>query len=217
MSIELDAAVRQPAFVDHRAPADDIALSSKLPTSPIGFLDLGKPTDVLERGLPRLLLIHAASLQFRGGEGEMRGSIRARQLRPVWCAHQRIELNAHPAYSKEPSVQERPVTHDMTTTAFTLDGYRILESKGVVRGVIVRSRSVIGTIGAGLQTLVGGNISLFTELCERTREDAFQLMLEHARQHGGNAVIGIRYDATEVMGGVTEVLCYGTAVVVTPL
>jgi uncharacterized protein YbjQ (UPF0145 family) len=106
------------------------------------------------------------------------------------------------------------VKHEMTTTAFTLEGYRIVENKGVVRGVIVRSRSVIGTIGAGLQTLVGGDISLFTELCERTRADAFQMMLEHAQQHGANAVIGIRYDATEVMGGVTEVLCYGTAVVV---
>src|SRR5262245_2277403 len=95
------------------------------------------------------------------------------------------------------------MTHDMTTTAFTLDGYRIVSTKGVVRGVIVRSRSVVGTIGASLQTLIGGNISLFTELCERTRE------------LGANAVIGIRYDATEVMGGVTEVLCYGTAVVVT--
>ena len=105
----------------------------------------------------------------------------------------------------------------MTTTAFTLDGYRIVETKGLVRGVIVRSRSVIGTLGASLQTIVGGNISLFTELCERTREDAFQLMLDHARQHGANAVIGIRYDATEVMSGVTEVLCYGTAVVVAPI
>jgi uncharacterized protein YbjQ (UPF0145 family) len=104
----------------------------------------------------------------------------------------------------------------MTTTAFTLEGYRIVETKGVVRGVIVRSRSIVGSIGAGLQTLVGGNISLFTELCEYTREDAFQLMLDHAREQGANAVIGVRYDATEVMGGVTEVLCYGTAVVVTP-
>ena len=104
----------------------------------------------------------------------------------------------------------------MTTTAFTLDGYRIVETRGLVRGVIVRSRSFVGTFGASLQTLVGGNISLFTELCERTREDAFQLMLDHARQQGANAVIGIRYDATEVMAGVTEVLCYGTAVVVAP-
>jgi uncharacterized protein YbjQ (UPF0145 family) len=106
------------------------------------------------------------------------------------------------------------MTHDMTTTAFGLEGYRILATKGVVRGVIVRSRSVFGTVGASLQTLVGGNISLFTDLCEKTREDAFNLMLQHAQQHGANAVIGIRYDATEVMGGVTEVLCYGTAVVV---
>jgi uncharacterized protein YbjQ (UPF0145 family) len=104
----------------------------------------------------------------------------------------------------------------MTTTAFTLDGYRIVETRGLVRGVIVRSRSFVGTLGASLQTLVGGNISLFTELCERTREEAFQLMLDHARQQGANAVIGIRYDATEVMAGVTEVLCYGTAVVVAP-
>ncbi len=109
------------------------------------------------------------------------------------------------------------MNHDMTTTAFTLDGYHIVKTKGIVRGVIVRSRSVIGSIGASLQTLFGGNISLFTELCERTREDAFQLMLEHAQQHGANAVIGVRYDATEIMGGVTEVLCYGTAVVVEPV
>ena len=108
------------------------------------------------------------------------------------------------------------MNHEMTTTAFTLDGYRIVKTKGVVRGVIVRSRSVVGTLGASLQTLFGGNISLFTELCERTREDAFNLMLEHAMQHGANAVVGVRYDATEVMGGVTEVLCYGTAVVVEP-
>jgi uncharacterized protein YbjQ (UPF0145 family) len=108
------------------------------------------------------------------------------------------------------------VKHEMTTTAFTFEGYRIEATKGVVRGVVVRSRSVFGTIGASLQTLVGGNISLFTQLCERTREEAFQLMLEHAGQHGANAVIGISYDATEVIGGVTEVLCYGTAVVVAP-
>jgi uncharacterized protein YbjQ (UPF0145 family) len=109
------------------------------------------------------------------------------------------------------------VNHSMTTTAFILDGHRIVETKGIVRGIIVRSRSIFGTIGGSLQTLFGGNISLFTELCERTREDAFNLMIEHAREHGANAVIGVRYDATEVMGGVTEVLCYGTAVVVTPV
>lgn len=106
--------------------------------------------------------------------------------------------------------------HAMTTTAFTLDGYQIVETKGVVRGIVVRSRNIFGTIGGSLQTILGGNITLFTDLCERTREDAFNLMLEHAREHGANAVIGIRYDATEILGGVTEVLCYGTAVVVTP-
>ena len=104
--------------------------------------------------------------------------------------------------------------HALTTTAFTLDGYRIVRNLGVVRGIMVRSRSIFGTIGGSLQTLVGGNISLFTSLCERTRNEAFELMLEHARELGANAVVGIRYDATEVMNGVTEVLCYGTAVVV---
>ena len=104
--------------------------------------------------------------------------------------------------------------HEFTTTAFTLDGYRIVRTFGVVRGIVVRSRSVVGTIGASLQTLVGGNITLFTDLCEKTRADAFELMLTHARELGGNAVIGVRYDATEVMQGVSEVLCYGTAVYV---
>ena len=102
----------------------------------------------------------------------------------------------------------------MTTTTYTLDGYTITRTLGVVRGIMVRSRSVFGTIGGSLQTLVGGNISLFTSLCERTRGEAFELMLQHAQQLGANAVVGIRYDATEVMNGVTEVLCYGTAVVV---
>ena len=102
----------------------------------------------------------------------------------------------------------------MTTTAFTIDGYRIVQNKGVVRGIIVRSRSIFGTIGGSLQTLVGGNITLFTDLCERTRSDAFSQMLAHAQEVGANAVVGIRYDATEILNGVTEVLCYGTAVVV---
>ena len=106
------------------------------------------------------------------------------------------------------------MNHALTTTAFSLDGYKVTRSLGVVRGIIVRSRSVIGNIGAGFQTLFGGNISLYTTLCERTRSEAFELMLKHAQQLGANAVIGIRYDATEVMAGVTEVLCYGTAVVV---
>jgi uncharacterized protein YbjQ (UPF0145 family) len=102
--------------------------------------------------------------------------------------------------------------HALTTTTFTLDGYRIVGNLGIVRGIMVRSRSIFGTFGASLQTLVGGNISLFTSLCERTRNEAFELMLQHAQKLGANAVIGIRYDATEVMNGVTEVLCYGTAV-----
>ena len=100
------------------------------------------------------------------------------------------------------------------TTAFGLEGYRVTKNLGVTKGIIVRSRSIIGNIGAGIQTLFGGNISLFTTLCEQVRQQAFDLMLEHAAQMGANAVIGFRYDATEVMGGVTEVLAYGTAVVV---
>jgi uncharacterized protein YbjQ (UPF0145 family) len=106
------------------------------------------------------------------------------------------------------------VSHSMVTTAFTLDGYRIVRNLGLVRGIIVRSRSIVGTIGAGLQTLIGGNITLLTNLCEQTREHAFDLMLQHAAELGANAVIGMRYDATEVMQGVTEVLAYGTAVYV---
>lgn len=106
------------------------------------------------------------------------------------------------------------VSHNMVTTAFTLDGYRIVRTLGLVRGIIVRSRSILGTIGAGLQTLVGGNITLLTNLCEQTREHAYDLMVKHAAELGANAVIGMRYDATEVMQGVTEVLAYGTAVYV---
>ena len=108
-------------------------------------------------------------------------------------------------------------THPLTTTAFELPGYRVTRNMGVVRGIIVRSRSIIGNIGASLQSLVGGNISLYTELCERTRGDAFNLMLSHAGELGANAVIGVRYDATEIGAGITEVLCYGTAVFVEPL
>jgi uncharacterized protein YbjQ (UPF0145 family) len=104
--------------------------------------------------------------------------------------------------------------HRMTSTTFTIEGLRIKQHLGVVRGIVVRSRSLFGTFGASLQTLVGGNITLFTELCEKTRNEAFDLMLAHAQQVGANGVVGVRYDATEVMQGVTEVLCYGTAVVV---
>jgi uncharacterized protein YbjQ (UPF0145 family) len=107
-------------------------------------------------------------------------------------------------------------THPLTTTTFELPGYSVVRSLGVVRGIVVRSRSIIGNIGANIQTLFGGNISLYSELCERARADAFQNMLEHAAGLGANAVIGVRYDATEIGNGVTEVLAYGTAVVVEP-
>lgn len=100
----------------------------------------------------------------------------------------------------------------MITTAFELPGYRVVRTIGLVRGVTVRSRSILGTLGASLQTVVGGNITLFEEMCEKTREQALELMMTHAMQRGANAVIGVRYDATEVMQGVTEVLAYGTAV-----
>jgi uncharacterized protein YbjQ (UPF0145 family) len=100
------------------------------------------------------------------------------------------------------------------TTAFDLPGHRTVRNLGVVRGIVVRSRSIIGNIGAALQTLAGGNITLYTELCEKAREDAFRLMMHHAAEHGANAIVGVRYDANEVAAGVTEVLAYGTAVIV---
>jgi len=105
-------------------------------------------------------------------------------------------------------------THPLTSTTFDLPGYRVVRSLGVVRGIIVRSRSVVGDFGASIQKFFGGNISLYTSLCEQTRDEAFNLMLSHAGQLGANAVIGVRYDATEIGPGVTEVLCYGTAVMV---
>ena len=105
-------------------------------------------------------------------------------------------------------------THPLTTTTFELPGYRVTKSFGVVRGIMVRSRSVIGNVGASIQAIFGGNISLYTSLCERAREDTFNLMLAHAGELGANAVIGVRYDATEIAPGITEVLCYGTAVFV---
>ncbi len=106
--------------------------------------------------------------------------------------------------------------HTNITTAFELPGYKVVQNLGIVRGITVRSRSVVGSIGAGLQTLVGGNISLWTELCEQAREEAFELMVRHADELGANAMIGVRYDATEISSGVTEVLAYGTAVIVEP-
>ncbi|MFA6995509.1 MAG: YbjQ family protein [Patescibacteria group bacterium] len=104
--------------------------------------------------------------------------------------------------------------HKNITTALELPNAKIIKNLGLVKGIVVRSRSIFGSIGGSLQTLIGGNISLFTELCERTREDAYNLMINHAEEQGANAIISVRYDATELMGGVTEVLCYGTAVVV---
>ena len=105
-------------------------------------------------------------------------------------------------------------THELTTTSFDLPGYRITRSFGVVRGIIVRSRSIVGNWAAGLQSIFGGNISIYTSLCEQARQEAFQSMLAHAGELGANAVIGVRYDATEISPGITEVLCYGTAVFV---
>ena len=106
------------------------------------------------------------------------------------------------------------MNQNMTTTTFELAGYKVSKNLGLVRGITVRSRSVIGNIGAGLQAIFGGNITLFTSLCEKAREEAFEMMLKHAEQLGANAVVGVRYDANEIMQGITEVLCYGTAVVV---
>jgi len=110
-----------------------------------------------------------------------------------------------------------PLDPAMVTTALELPGYKIVKNLGIVRGIIVRSRSIFGTIGAGLQTLVGGDITLLTDLCEKTRRDAFDQMMLHAEQHGANAIISARYDANELMQNVTEVLAYGTAVVVEKL
>ncbi len=109
-----------------------------------------------------------------------------------------------------------PFHPSMVTTALELPAFRIVRNYGVVRGIVVRSRSVFGTIGAGLQTLVGGNITIYTDLCEKTRSDAFAMMVQHAAERGGNAVVAVRYDSNEVMNGVTEVLAYGTAVFVEP-
>ncbi len=108
------------------------------------------------------------------------------------------------------------VSHQMVTTAFELPNFRVLQNLGVVRGIVVRSRNVFATIGAGLQTLVGGNITVWTTLCEQTRNDAFDIMIQHATEIGANAIIGARYDTTELSQGVTEVLAYGTAVIVEP-
>ncbi len=102
----------------------------------------------------------------------------------------------------------------MVTTLFDMPGYKITKNLGMVRGIVVRSRSILGTLGASLQTIIGGNITLYTDMCEQTREEALDLMMEHAAEHGANAVVGVRYDANEIMQGVTEVLAYGSAVIV---
>jgi uncharacterized protein YbjQ (UPF0145 family) len=107
--------------------------------------------------------------------------------------------------------------HSLVTTGLELNGFRIARHFGVVRGIIVRSRSIVGNIGASFQQLVGGNITLYTRLCEQARNDAYELMIQHAQEVGANAIIGVRYDATEIAAGVTEVLCYGTAVLVEPV
>lgn len=109
------------------------------------------------------------------------------------------------------------VSHQMVTTAFELSNYRVVQNLGVVRGIVVRSRNIFATLGATLQTVVGGNITVWTKLCEDTRNDAFDIMIQHATELGANAVIGARYDTTEIASGVTEVLAYGTAVIVEPL
>ncbi len=115
------------------------------------------------------------------------------------------------------SPQRYSVSHQMVTTAFELPNYRVVQNLGVVRGIVVRSRNVFATLGATLQTIVGGNITVWTKLCEQTRNDAFDIMIQHATEIGANAIIGARYDTTELAQGVTEVLAYGTAVIVEPV
>lgn len=129
-------------------------------------------------------------------------------------------MNSDPLAPRAPYQVSQPrysVSHQMVTTAFDLPNYRVVQCLGVVRGIVVRSRNVFATIGASLQTIVGGNITVWTRLCEDTRSDAFDIMIQHATEIGANAVVGARYDTTELSTGVTEVLAYGTAVIVEPL
>ena len=129
-------------------------------------------------------------------------------------------MNNEPLQSKAPyqvSPTRYSVSHGMVTTAFELPNYRVMQNLGVVRGIVVRSRNIFATIGASLQTIVGGNITVWTTLCEQTRRDAFDIMIQHATEIGANAVVGARYDTTELGQGVTEVLAYGAAVIVEPL
>ena len=136
-------------------------------------------------------------------------------LEAIISAHMDNQISQNVGY--QVSQPRYSVSHQMVTTAFELPGYKIVQNLGVVRGIIVRSRSIVANIGAGLQTLIGGNIKAWTRLCEETRSDAFDVMIQHASELGANAIVGARYDATEVMSGATEVLAYGTAVVVEPL
>jgi len=123
-------------------------------------------------------------------------------------------LDKRPPYDVSPP--RYSVSHQMVTTAFELPNFRIMQNLGIVRGIVVRSRNIFATIGAGFQMVVGGNITVWTTLCEQTRADAFEIMIQHATEIGANAIVGARYDATEVTSGVTEVLAYGTAVIVEP-
>lgn len=128
-------------------------------------------------------------------------------------------MNIDPLPQRTPyevSPRRYSVSHQMATTAFELPNFRVKQNLGVVRGIVVRSRNVFATIGATLQTIVGGNITLWTKMCEETRSDAFEIMIQHASEIGANAIIGVRYDTTEITAGVTEVLAYGTAVIVEP-
>jgi uncharacterized protein YbjQ (UPF0145 family) len=129
-------------------------------------------------------------------------------------------MNRDPLEPRAPYAVSPPrysVSHQMATTAFELPNFRITQNLGIVRGIVVRSRNIFVTIGASLQTIVGGNITAWTKLCEQTRSDAFDIMIQHATEIGANAIIGARYDTTELSTGVTEVLAYGTAVIVEPL
>jgi uncharacterized protein YbjQ (UPF0145 family) len=125
-------------------------------------------------------------------------------------------MSQQPYFQQQMPQQTAPFDHALVTCAFELPGHTIVRNYGLVRGIIVRSRSVIGNIGAAFQQIVGGNISIYTELCEQARRDAYEIMIQHAAQLGANAIIGVRYDATEITQGVSEVLCYGTAVTVVP-
>jgi uncharacterized protein YbjQ (UPF0145 family) len=128
-------------------------------------------------------------------------------------------MNIDPMPQRAPynvSPRQYSVSHQMATTAFELPNFRIMQTLGVVRGIVVRSRNMFATLGATFQQVVGGNITIWTKMCEETRSDAFNIMIQHASEIGANAIVGVRYDTTEIATGVTEVLCYGTAVIVEP-